>query len=153
MSYITNISTLAPRKLNQLSRMIINKQRINTKDYMVQSAVVRKQTKKTNMKTIKDFLAEASVPTFVKYNNRKKSTFLCNIQQIKKEYKGVYFVMYFDNAVATYCINKKDYTKFYSYSLSQHANNRNENQILVTKNTMSELDHYLVKKFSYDELV
>lgn len=153
MSYVTNISTFAPRKLNQLSRMIINKQQINTKDYMVQSAVVRKQSKKTKMKTIKDFLSEASVPTFVKYNNRKKSTFLCNIQQIKKEYKGVYFVMYFDNAVATYCINKTDYTKFYSYSLSQHANNRNENQILVTKNTMSELDHYLVQKFSYDELV
>lgn len=153
MSYIANISTFAPRKLNQLSRMIVQKQDIDTEDYMVQSAVVRKQKKSVKMKTIKDFLSEASVPDFVKYINRKKSDFLCNVQQIKTEYKGVYFVMYFDNAVATYCINKKDYDRFYSYSHSQHKNNSNEQQIQITKSNMAELDRCLVSKFSYEELM
>ncbi len=105
MSYITNISTFAPKKLNYLSRSILHRMGIDENNNMVQSAVIREKVSSLDM-TVRGLLANGINCKFVSYSKRMRSDFLCNIQQIKDKFDGVYFVMYYRNCAAVYYIQK-----------------------------------------------
>lgn len=152
MSCITNINTLAPKKLNYLSRSILHRMGISEENNMVQSAVVREKCGSFDM-TMRGLLTNGINCKFVSYSKRMRSDFLCNIQQIKEKFDGVYFVMYYRNCVAIYYIQKDKYHTFNRYSGSQHSNNTNEKQIFITAYNVYQLEPYFINKVKYSDLV
>lgn len=153
MSYITNINTLSPKKLNWLSRCIINRMGINAGDNMVQSTVVREKTLASLDMTVNTMLTKGTKHTFVSYNKRTYSDFLCNIQQIKNKFDGVYFVMYYRNCAAAYYIPKNKYSTFARYSKSQHNSNTDEKQIFINSHNVYQLEPYFINKVKYSSLI
>lgn len=152
MSYIANINTLAPKKLNYLSRSIIHSLGIDEENNMVQSAVIREKGYYIDM-TMHGLLTNGINCKFVSYGKRTRSEFLCNIQQIKEKFDGVYFVMYYRNCAAVYYLPKDKYHTFNSYAGSQHSNNTNEKQIFITACNVSQLEPYFINKVKYSDLV
>lgn len=152
MSYIANINTLAPKKLNYLSRSIIHSLGIDEENNMVQSAVIREKGYHIDM-TMHGLLTNGINCKFVSYGKRTRSEFLCNIQQIKEKFDGVYFVMYYRNCAAVYYLPKDKYHTFNSYAGSQHSNNTNEKQIFITACNVSQLEPYFINKVKYSNLV
>lgn len=152
MSYITNINTLAPKKLNYLSRSIIHSLGIDEENNMVQSAVIREKGYHVDM-TMQGLLTHGINCKFVSYNKRMCSDFLCNIQQIKEKFDGVYFVMYYRNCAVIYYLPKDKYHMFNRYVNSQHSNNTNEKQIFITAYNVHELEPYFINKVKYNDLV
>ena len=152
MSYIANISTLAPKKLNYLSRSIIHSMGINEENNMEQSAVVREKGNYLDM-SVRGLLTNGLNCKFVSYSKRMRTDFLCNIQQIKEKFDGVYFVMYYRNCAAIYYLPKHKYHTFNRYSGSQHSNNTNEKQIFITAYNVYQLEPYFLAKVKYSDLV
>lgn len=152
MSYIANINSLAPKKLNYLSRSIIHCLGIDEENNMVQSAVMREKGYNIDM-TMHGILTNGINCKFVSYSKRMCSEFLCNIQQIKEKFDGVYFVMYYRNCAAIYYLPKCKYHTFNSYANSQHSNNTNEKQIFINSSNVYQLEPYFLHKVKYSDLV
>ena len=152
MSYIANINSLAPKKLNYLSRSIIHCLGIDEGNNMVQSAVMREKGCNIDM-TMHGILTNGINCKFVSYSKRMCSEFLCNIQQIKEKFDGVYFVMYYRNCAAIYYLPKCKYHTFNSYANSQHSNNTNEKQIFISSSNVYQLEPYFLHKVKYSDLV
>ena len=153
MSYIANISTLSPKKLNWLSRSIINRMGINTNDDMVQSSVIREKTLASLDMSLNTMLTKGTKHKFVPYGKRTYSNFLCNIQQIKDKFSGVYFVMYYRNCASVYYIPKNKYSTFSRYVKCQHSGNTNEKQIFINSCNVCQLEPYFIKNVKYSSLI
>lgn len=101
---------------------------------MVLSSVCRvKNTQCLSEKNYIDFVINFKKSEYVKYNDRFNKNWACNIQQIKKEYNGVAFLIYYEDCVALYKINKNNYAKIKNFSSKQHKGNNNECQLTVNE--------------------
>lgn len=155
VKYINNINQLSTRKLNILSRKIVQEYmpKYIHKNIMIQSSIVRKQTNKISDKTIKEIISQNFDCDFVSYRNRFVDSYKIRIQQVKNEYDGTLYCVYFSDKISIYYIDKSNYHNVGSYSTKQHKNNSNEAQISFYKSNIQTLKRYNVKNISYDKLV
>ena len=156
MNYIENISSLNTRKLNQVTRGIINDFVIldinnYTNNYMILSSVVASNN--NSVKNYIDLIKYSYPKTFYSWSQRREGKYKCNIQQIKKEYSGVFVCLYFSDCVAIYCLEQEDILNLPSLYKWQHADNSNEAQFAINQNNITLFDDYLIGLLKYEDII
>ena len=124
MSYIENIATLNTRRLNVVTKGIVN-----------------------------DFTDFDTTNQMVLYSQRYNHRFTCTIQQIKSEYSGVVFVLYFSDVAAIYQVNRAELKYLPTYCTKQHKDNHNEAQFTVNNKNIDFFEDYLVRLVSYNSII
>lgn len=151
MSYIENIYKLPTRKLNTLSKKIVERYVNGYDNCMIQSAVII--NKKDDVKRdIFDIVKNSYRPKFVCLSKVSKSKFWCSIQQIKNKYDYIMFLMYFKTGVSIYCIEKSHLNSFSGFRNYQHSGNVDEKQLFVTQDNFQELNNYLLQYIQYKDI-
>lgn len=152
MSYIENIATLNTRRLNVVTKGIVNDfTDFDTTNQMVLSSMAIRKTRLDQ--TYVSLIENGDKKKFIPYSQRYNHRFNCAIQQIKSEYSGVVFVLYFSDVVAIYQVNRAELKYLPTYCTKQHKDNHNEAQFTVNNKNIDFFEDYLVRLVSYNSII
>ena len=152
MSYIENIATLNTRRLNVVTKGIVNDfTDFDTTNQMILSSMVIRKTRLDQ--TYVSLIENGDKKKFIPYSQRCNHRFNCTIQQIKSEYSGVVFVLYFSDVAAIYQVNRAELKYLPTYCTKQHKDNHNEAQFTVNNKNIDFFEDYLVRLVSYNSII
>lgn len=125
--------------------------RIEVKFSKVQKAAESVISENTVLKCIEE---ATSLQRMVRFNQWKRNTFDCNIQQVKQaEFDVLYYGLFFADKVLIFRIHSQEIGRKFSYSDKQHKGNVGEGQFHINQDTLQlHLDNYLYQQLTYDEL-
>lgn len=153
MEIIREIAKLRTRNLKNLTASIFEDNfNYSTNNYMMLSSIckVSCNTQKITKDTYRTFYNNIIPDLYVKFKNRDKDTkWECNIQQVKREYAGVIFAIYFSDLV---CFYKIEMTEFIKNAVSQHRDNLNELQYMVRNNNIRDFDRFIIGILKYEDI-
>lgn len=90
------------------------------------------------------------------FEEAKKESFDCNIQQVKtKEFKKLYYGCFFEDKIMICKIDKEEILKDKKimYSDHQHRGNKGEGQFHINNKTLeNHLEKYFIRWITYEEL-
>ena len=150
--YIDNIYNLRTRILNKVSRGLVNDfTELDITNSMILSSVAKEKV--NDKQSYINLIKYGQTNSFVSWSERTTKNYLCNIQQIKKQYTSIIFLIYFSDQVAIYQLNKEDLHNLPNLCKYQHADNNNEKQFIVNKNNIKHLEFYRIGNIIYDEVI
>jgi hypothetical protein len=99
--------------------------------------------------------AASSDHRMVRFDEWQKSSFDCNIQQIKRtEFDSLYYGLFFAECVTIFHIESGQIGSQIYYSDKQHKGNLGEGQFHVNQDTLQvHLDNYLYRTITYETLL
>lgn len=120
------------------------------------SRALKKNEKLITKESVLQCIEEAtSLKRMVKWAERTRITFDCNIQQIKRsEFEHLYYGIFFSDTVAIFRIASKDIGPQIYYSDFQHKGNIGEGQFHINNSTIGIHEkNYLYQMVTYDKLL
>lgn len=99
--------------------------------------------------------AATSEKRLIAWSERIKTSFDCNIQQIKRrEFDDLYYGVFFSDVVTIFHIESRDIGPHIGYSDKQHKGNVGEGQFHINQDTIRiHEENYLYKKLTYARLL
>ena len=118
------------------------------------STVMKENDEKINESNVIEQCLKANITNrAMKYEDRKKYKFDCNIQQIKcVEFDILYYGLFFADKILIFKMKSDEVKNCYGYSNKQHRNNDGEGQFHINNDTFQHHKKYLIKKINYKYL-
>ena len=118
------------------------------------STVMKENDEKINESNVIEQCLKANITNrAMKYEDREKYKFDCNIQQIKcVEFDILYYGLFFADKILLFKMASNEVKNCYGYSNKQHRNNEGEGQFHINNDTFQHHKKYLIKEISYEDL-